>query len=244
MKLFVGTSGYAYPAWKGSFYPADLSAKKMLAYYAAHFSSVELNHTFYKIPSAAQLAASVALIPASFRFSLKVPMAISHRKEPSLELLAVFAERLDALGRHGGLLYWQIPPTSTLDLSRLRTMLTHLPAWRPTIHGGKELAIAIELAHPSWHVSAVRALLDAHQVGFVMVDALSEEGVVAPSKRWITSSAAYVRLRRADYTDAHLRAWVRRLQRAPIEEAYVYFKHEDSGLGPRFARRFEELWNT
>jgi uncharacterized protein YecE (DUF72 family) len=242
MKLFVGTSGYAYAEWKGAFYPADLAAKKMLPYYATHFSTVELNHTFYKIPTREQLAAALAMVPKTFRFAVKMPMAISHRKEPSAELLSIFAERLSGLGLQGGHVYWQMPPTLKLDLPRLRAQLQGLPAWPAKIRGGKKLAVSFELPHPSWHVESVRALLAEHGVGFVLVDALSKEGDAVPSKRWFTAPCAYVRLRRPDYDDAMLRTWIRRLRRANLDEAYVYFKHEDAALGPRFAQRFTQLW--
>lgn len=242
-KLFVGTSGYAYAEWKGAFYPPDLAAKKMLPFYASHFSTVELNHTFYKIPTADQLAAAAALVPKTFRFAVKVPMAISHRKEPNPELLSLFSERLVGLGRQGGQVYWQLPPTLKLDLPRLRTMLERLPAWPPRLRGGKTLAVSLELPDASWHVPAVRELLAAYGVGFVVVDALGKDGTATPSKHWFTAPCAYVRLRRNDYTDATLRTWVRRLRRAAIDEAYVYFKHEDQALGPRFAQRFAALWN-
>lgn len=244
MKLFVGTSGYAYPAWKGSFYPAGLAAKKMLPYYAAQFSSVELNHTFYKMPTEAQLAAAVALVPETFRFSIKVPMAISHRREPRPELLAIFAQRLASVGRQAGQLYWQLPPTLQLDLPRLRDTLQQLPSWPQHVRGGHALALAIELPHPSWHVAPVRRLLEEYSVGLVRIDALSKDGEPVPAPTWDTSRIGYVRLRRPDYDEEALRAWVRRLRRSPLDELYVYFKHEDTGLGPRFAKQFLRLWNA
>lgn len=241
--LYVGTSGFAYPEWRPSFYPDGLSAKKMLSFYAARFSSVELNHTFYKLPTREALAASVTQVPPAFRFSVKVPMAISHRKEPSPELLALFAERLAGLGRQAGTVYWQLPPTAKLDLARLQAIVQQLPRWPARLRGGKRVALAFELPDPSWHVEPVRALLQKRGIGFVVVDALDKRGAPVPSQPWRTAPTAYVRLRRDDYDDRALRGWVKRIRATGADEAYVYFKHEAGGRGPRFAQRFLELWN-
>ena len=236
--LYVGTSGFAYPEWKPVFYPNELPAKRLLPFYAARLSSVELNHTFYRMPTEAALAAAVAQVPPEFRFSVKVPMAISHRREPSPELLHLFAERLRGLGRQAGALYWQLPPTAKLDLGRLEALLGALPKWPSRLRGGKKAAFAIELPDPSWHVEPVRALLRARGAALVTVDA---EG--APPPEW-TSRVAYVRLRRDAYDDRRLRSWAKRLRAGDVDEAYVYFKHEAKARGPRFARRFAELWGS
>lgn len=227
--LFVGTSGYSYPEWRGAFYPEDLSTKKMLGFYAERFASTELNHTFYKMPSLAQLEASRALVPESFRFSLKVPASITHRKDPApgLELLQLFGERVRGLQHKIGCLYFQLPPTLERDLARLRGLL--------------ELRIApaaFELPHASWHVPAVRELLGAHDAAFVIVD---DDPIQAP--RWFTASRSYVRLRRARYDRATLDHWVEQLRAAGSSEAYVYFRHEDGANGPRFATRFLQSWS-
>lgn len=253
LRLFVGTSGYSYPEWKGHFYPEDLPAKKMLPYYAERFSSVELNHTFYKMPKRETLEKSLALVPAAFRFTVKAPMAITHRKrlkdaEDSLNFLA---EQLHGLGQQAGCLYFQTPPNLKLDLPRLEKFLAAMPSWPQTARGGQPLAIAFELAHPSWHVEPVRQLLDAHGASFVIVDGkenkeknaeTEDQEIVYPP--WIIGRCAYLRLRRPDYDDAALDRWAALLRQSNVDEAYVYFKHEDAGLGPRFAARFLERWQA
>lgn len=255
MRLFVGTSGYSYPEWKGHFYPADLSAKQMLPYYAERFSSVELNHTFYKMPKRELLEKSLAQVPTTFRFTVKAPMVITHRKrlKDAAETLGYLAEQLHGLGTQAGCLYFQTPPNLKLDLPRLEAFLQSMPTWPSTARGGSPLAIAFELAHPSWHVEETRAMLAAHGASFVVVDGKEtkqvgvgvgverhSDEVVYPT--WIVGSCAYLRLRRPDYDDAALDRWIALLRASTVDEAYVYFKHEDAGLGPRFAQRFLERW--
>ncbi len=246
MRLFVGTSGYSYPEWKGHFYPEDLSAKKMLPYYAERFSTVELNHTFYKMPKREALEKSLTQVPPTFRFTVKAPMVITHRKrlKDAGDALAFLAEQLVGLGAQGGCLYFQTPPNLKLDLPRLEAFLQGMPAWPSTARGGLPLAIAFELAHPSWHVEPARALLAEHGASFVIVDGKESkdaEEIVYPA--WIVGSCAYLRLRRPDYDDGALDRWIALLRESAVEEAYVYFKHEDAGLGPRFAQRFLQRWS-
>lgn len=242
--LWVGTSGYAYPEWKGAFYPADLSSKNMLRFYAERFLTTELNHTFYKMPSEQQLEAARAAVPEGFRFSVKVPASITHRKDAamSVELLGVLVERLAALRERVGCLYFQLPATLPLDLPRLSAWLERLPH-------SKHAAVvaAIEMPHPSWHVEPVRRLLRARGAAWVLVD-----DVGAPPRptlrnhdglaRSLESATVYLRLRRRSYAQATLAHWSRLLRAAAPAHAYVYFKHEDGARGPRLADRFLEAW--
>lgn len=236
MKLFVGTSGYSYPEWRGGFYPADLATKKMLGFYASKLATTELNHTFYKMPTTAQLEASHALVPEGFRFSVKVPASITHRKYPeeAFELMNLLTERLLGLQSKIGCLYFQLPPTLKRDIGRLQGLLRK-----------GTLPLAFELPHSSWHVPEVRDLLAAHDAAFVVVDADPDpdaDPVPLEPPRWITAKHLYLRLRRGKYDDATLDRWVQLLRRSECHEAYVYFRHEDGGKGPRFAARFLKRW--
>ena len=238
-RLFVGTSGYAYPAWKGSFYPADLAASKMLPFYAARLSSTELNHTFYKMPNAGQLEKSAALVPPEFRFSIKAPASITHRKDLELadELFDILAERLVGLQMRAGCLYLQLPATLVCNLTRLERFLarvSRIPTER-----------AIELPHPSWNAPAVEALLRVHETSRVVVDVDPPDATPTPMEAppsWGTAKAAYIRMRRDRYDNAALDGWVRRIREANPETVYVYFRHEDSGRGPKLAARFLARW--
>src|SRR5437764_8533078 len=129
MNLYVGTSGYSYPEWKGSFYPQKLPAKQMLRYYAEHFPAVESNYTFRTLPTPAVLAAWVADVPAGFRFALKAPQRITHikRLKDVAEPVAEFLEVAGALEDRLGPLLFQLPPNFKKDLSRLSDFLALLP---------------------------------------------------------------------------------------------------------------------
>ncbi|MBO0699598.1 MAG: DUF72 domain-containing protein, partial [Zavarzinella sp.] len=122
MTFYVGTSGYSYPAWKGSFYPKDLPTKQMLCYYADHFPAVEINSTFRGVPKVSVLEGWVAEVPAGFRFALKAPQRITHIKrlkdvgQPVAEFLEVAA----TLKKRLGPLLFQLPPNFKKDVPRLR----------------------------------------------------------------------------------------------------------------------------
>ncbi|HYE02864.1 MAG TPA: DUF72 domain-containing protein [Phycisphaerales bacterium] len=230
MDLHVGTSGYSYPEWKGSFYPADLPAKRMLRYYAERFDTVEMNNTFYRAPTPAGVRAWAAEVPESFRFVLKAPQRITHfqRLKGAEESLAQFLGAAAALGPRLGPILFQLPPNMKKDVPRLRDFLGLLPA------SGKA---AFEFRHSSWFDPDVLGLLRARRAALCLAEA--DEGAEAPFQA--TAPWGYLRLRRAEYADADLSTWARRVRDAGWSEVFVFFKHEDAGTGPRFARRFLEL---
>src|SRR4051794_12191853 len=143
MNFYVGTSGYSYPAWKGSFYPAKTPAKQMLGFYASRFRTVEINNTFYRPTSASVLAAWAGQVPADFRFVLKAHAEITHvrRLAGVGGVVSAFLEAADALGERLGPLLFQLPPNFRKDVPRLRAFLALLPAG---------CRAAVEFRHPSW----------------------------------------------------------------------------------------------
>lgn len=230
MKLYVGTSGYAYREWKGSFYPADLPAKRMLHFYGAHFRTVEINNTFYRMPTAPLLQAWAGEVPSDFRFVLKAPQRITHlqRLADVDEAVGHLLDVADTLQARLGALLFQLPPNLKRDVPRLDAFLALLPAPRRA---------AFEFRHPSWFDDEVFALLHDHQAALCIADAEGDLGVP-----WAATAAwGYLRLRRPDYGDAELRAWVQRVRQQDWQDAFVFFKHEEAGRGPRLARRFLEL---
>ena len=230
MPLFVGTSGYAYPAWKGRFYPAKLPAKQMLGYYAERFPAVEMNNTFYKLPTAASLTATAAGVPAGFRFAVKAPQQITHirRLKDADAAVAELLESIPALGDRLGPLLFQLPPNLKKDADRLRTFLTLLP---------KTVRAAFEFRHPSWFDDEVFGLLRASGAALCLAEADDDLGVPAVA----TAGWGYLRLRRAEYDDQFLKAWAKRVREFGWSDTFVFFKHEDEANGPRFAARFREL---
>ena len=233
MELHVGTSGYSYKEWKGSFYPEDLSAKDMLTYYGERLNAVEINNTFYRLPKASVLEAWAAQVPESFRFSIKASRRITHftrlkaeARDPTQYLLST----VTALGERLGVLLFQMPPNLKKDAPRLAGFLEMLPEGTPA---------AFEFRHASWKDDEVYDALRRRDMAFVCADIDDQGGQDEPLVA--TASWGYLRLRRPDYDDTDLRRWAERIGALDWERAFVFFKHEDEGAGPRLAGRFLEI---
>lgn len=230
MKHYVGTSGYAYKEWKGSFYPEDLPAKRMLHYYGERFRAVEINNTFYRMPTAAVLETWAAAVPADFKFVLKAPRRITHVQQlkDAADSLAYLLDIAGTLGRRLGPLLFQLPPSLKKDLPRLGEFLALLPPQR---------RVAFEFRHPSWFDEDVFDMLRTHRAALCIADVEGDLEVPFVA----TADWGYLRLRRTDYDDADLQRWARRVQEQPWQDVFVFFKHEDAGTGPQLAKRFLEL---
>jgi len=234
MQIFTGTSGFSYPAWRGSFYPEKLPATQMLAHYAGRLKTVEINNSFYRMPKAEALAAWAATTPAGFRFAPKAPQQITHRQRlvGSADTLAHFWKTLQALGDKLGPALFQLPPFQRKDLPRLTDFLALMP------EGARA---AFEFRHASWFDDDVYAALAARGAALCIAEADDLQTPLVATTSW-----GYLRLRRLEYDEAALAAWKSHLreQAGKWTETYVYFKHEDAGVGPRLAARFEELAAT
>ena len=230
MRLFVGTSGYSYKPWKGKFYPEDLPQSEWLSYYAGRFSTVEINNTFYRVPKPEVLEGWAKQVPESFRFGVKATRRITHikRLKNVEEETAFFLRAASSLGEKLGVVLFQLPPNLKKDLDRLRTFLDLLPS------SGR---YALEFREPSWFDDQVLSELRARNCALCAAD--TDELPVY--KIVSTAPFGYLRLRRANYDDDALTEWTDRLQKQGWEQAWVFFKHEDEGLGPKFALRLLEL---
>ncbi len=226
MKPWVGTSGYNYPEWKGSFYPEKLPAAKMLPYYAEHFDSVEINYTFYRTPNTRILAGWAAQTPAQFRLTLKAPKRITHiaKLRDCGELLAYFLKTSATLGERLGVILFQLPPYLRKDLPVLREFIALLPPGTRA---------AFEFRHASWMDGDVFDCLRERDLALCVADS---EKFSTPLE--ITASYGYFRLRDEGYTEPDLVAWAARILKSAghLNEVYVYFKHEEAGTGPQFAK--------
>lgn len=232
MQILTGTSGYSYKEWLGHFYPEKLPARAMLHYYAERFATVEINNTFYRMPAETLLTRWSEEVPAGFLFTLKAPRRITHEKQlREVESdVSEFLRRAGLLEDKLGVLLFQLPPYFRKDLHRLREFLGLLPS---------DKQVAVEFRHASWQDEAVYETL--RERGAMLCIADTDEGC---SPLVVTSNCAYLRLRRTHYGDAELGAWLERLAALRLLRAYIYFKHEDEALGPRFALRLEELWRA
>jgi uncharacterized protein YecE (DUF72 family) len=223
MQLLAGTSGFSYKEWVGPFYPEKLAAKAMLAHYATRLPIVEINNTFYRMPSAEAIAVWRAEVPDSFRFAIKVPRRISHLKRlrGCGEDMAVLLAALAGLAPCLGSLLVQLPPHARCDEAALADFLRAVPA------GAR---LAFEFRNQSWLVPAIFRQLEARNAALVQSES-DEKFELLP---W-TADWAYLRLRRVDYSTDDLERWLARIQASGVKEAQVFFKHEDGATGPKLA---------
>lgn len=230
--LYLGTSGFAYDEWKhGVFYPEGLKNADMLSYYAGRFRSVEINYTFRRFPSEKTLTTWREQTPEGFVFTLKANQRITHFKRlaDTDEEVAAFLERAQALGDRLGPILFQCPPSLKYDRRLIEGFVGYLP---PTVRA------VMEFRHPSW-VEARDLLLDQ---GVAWCVAETDEKDPGPGDlSW--EPCGYLRLRKTEYTDDELREWAGRIGSALAagNDVYCYFKHEDSGLSPRMAKRLVQM---
>ena len=224
--IWVGTSGYNYPEWKGSFYPSDLGSAKMLPYYAARFPTVEINYTFYRMPTEKLVAGWAAQTPAPYQLTLKAPRRITHdsRLKDADDSVARFCDVAATLGDKLGTLLFQLPPFLRKDLALLDGFLPQLPAG---------IRAAFEFRHVSWLDEDVFGRLASKNLAVCIADS---EKLSTPVR--ITADYAYFRLRDEGDTAEDIKHWAESIASSTggCKDVFVYFKHEESGKGPEFAR--------
>ncbi len=232
--IFIGTSGYNYPEWKGSFYPSDLPTGKMLPYYSERFSTVEINYTFYRMPTSKLVTGWAGQVPDSFRFTLKAPRRITHDRKlrDAAQPVAAFCEAAAELGPKLGALLFQLPPTFKKDLAAFDEFLAVLPP---------RLCAAFEFRHDSWLDEEVYARLRQRNLALCIADSEKRSTPVMA-----TADYAYLRLRDEGYTEPDIVEWAERVRElaATGADVYVYFKHEDEGKGPEFGRMLQGMLGT
>jgi uncharacterized protein YecE (DUF72 family) len=228
MPILVGTSGYNYPEWRGSFYPEKFSTSKMLAYYAERFRTVEINYTFYRMPNEGLLAGWAAGTPDGFSFTLKAPRRITHdaKLQRCEEILQSFCRIAGTLGPRLATLLFQVPPGFKREPGVLREFVALLPEGRRA---------AFEFRHPSWFDDEIFGILRARNLALCVADS---EKMSTPVE--VTADYAYFRLRDEGYQQPDIERWAGVIAGVPgVTDTYVYFKHEEQGLGPEFAKRLE-----
>ena len=227
MGLWVGTSGYAYPEWRGSFYPEKMQTAKMLPYYAERFPTVEINNTFYRMPNAKLLEGWSAQTPEHFRLTLKAPQRITHQKRlrDCADDVKYFLEVAATLGPKLGAILFQLPPYLRINLEVLDGFLEMLPAG---------LCAAFEFRHKSWLEPDVFSRLKAKGLALCIADS---ESFSTPVE--ITAGYAYFRLRDEGYQPQDIERWAQviRERTGDCSEVFVYFKHEEAGIGTEFAQQ-------
>lgn len=230
MKWWVGTSGFSYPSWKGTFYPEKTPAKDMLKRYAARLTAVELNNTFYRMPKASTSEKWASEVPEHFRFVLKVSRKITHfaRLKETDEAIAYLYEATQPLRNTAGPFLFQLPSSFPCDEQRLDVFLETLP---------DSPAGAFEFRHASWHEPDIYARL-AHR-NFGCVDIVGGDTPLSPQMP--DAKFGYVRVRDDDFPTEALLELKARIEDTDWQEVYVFFKHEDAGVGPVLAEQLLEI---
>jgi len=226
MGIWIGTSGYSYPEWRGSFYPEKFPTSKMLPYYAERFPTVEINNTFYRMPNEKLVAEWAAVTPSPYQLTLKAPKAITHiaRLKDCADATARFLAVANTLGPKLGTLLFQLPPFAKKDVGILESFAATLP---------EGTRAAFEFRNPTWMSEDVFAVLRSRNLALCVADS---EKFSTPAE--ITASYAYFRLRDEGYQPADIEKWagVIRDKTSHCSDVYVYFKHEEEGIGPEFAK--------
>ncbi len=230
MRVLVGTSGYSYKEWKGPFYPQDLPAARFLGFYAEAFKTVEINNTFYKMPTAKLVDGWASEVPDGFTFALKAPQRITHmaKLKDTGDSVAMLVDTAARLGPKLGPLLFQLPPFMKKDVPRLAEFLEKAP---------KGVRIAFEFRHATWFDDEVWATLRAHAASLCVAEGEKLETPMVATADW-----GYVRLRRDEYTDAVIAEWAEKILAQPWKEAFVFLKHDD-GDAPSVARRLIDWLN-
>jgi uncharacterized protein YecE (DUF72 family) len=226
-RLYVGTSGFAYPGWSPLFYPAGLRGDGLLPFYARHFPACELNNTFYQQPSEWKVATWLAATPDDFRFAVKAQRGGSFRAlsaDPASSVswltapLARFGDRL-------GTVLFRVPEQVPVDVARLEALLAAWP---------RGLPLTMEFQDPSWHVDEVFAALTRAGAALCATELAEDD---APPSLRLTGRFLYLRLRRHDYAQPEIEAWAARL--SPFldagTDAFVFFRHDETGRATEFA---------
>ncbi len=230
MNTWIGTSGFQYAEWKGTFYPEDLPASKMLPFYAERFFTTEINYTFHRIPAPKTIDNWKAQTPEKFRFALKAPQKITHwsKLRDCADTLEYFCKVVTGLGERLGPVLFQLPPAFKKDAGVLSSFLREFPG----------MAAAFEFRHESWFDDEIFGLLKSRNIALCIADT---DDLATPQK--VTADYGYLRLRRADYQKIDIEHWADflRAQKANWQDAFVYFKHEESGIGPKLAAEMIKL---
>ena len=231
MTPWIGTSGFQYAEWKGNFYPEDLPAAKMLPFYAGRLSTTEINYTFHRIPAAKTITNWNSLTPAHFRFSLKAPQKITHwsKLRDCADTMRYFHDIVSGLGDKLGPVLFQLPPNFKKDTFILADFVNGLPSG---------MRAAFEFRHESWFGDDVWETLKSRNVALCIAET---EEFATP--KVATADYGYLRLRREDYAKTDVERWSEfaREQTGRWSDVFIYFKHEEAGIGPKLAKQMIEI---
>lgn len=234
IRFRIGTSGYSYGEWRGTFYPEELPEEGRLKFYAQRFSTVELNYTFHRMPNVRTVQSWAKDTPDDFLFALKAPRRVTHeqRLRDTAESLDIFCDITKVLKARLGPVLFQLPSFERKDVSRLEDFLHQVPPGLRTV---------FEFKHPSWLSDDVFDCLRRFEVALCITENEEHSTPIVA-----TGPFGYFRLRKPEYGDEALAAIAREIsdRQAEWKEAFVFFKHEAGGLGPQLAARLQSIVET
>jgi uncharacterized protein YecE (DUF72 family) len=227
--LYLGTSGFAYPEWRGSFYPQDLKDSDFLGHYTTRFPSVEINYTFRRFPAEKTMRRWADQAPDGFRFALKATGRITHtrRLRDADRDVSDFLDRARLLGDRMGPILFQCPPSLHFDRRLIESFLAYLPPVAP---------YAMEFRHESWNEA--KPILADNGVAWCVSETDERAADEVPTEPFV-----YLRLRKDEYTDDDLERWSETVRSATENgrDVYAFFKHEEGVAAPRHADRLAGL---
>ncbi len=236
-RCFIGTSGWVYPHWRGVFYPSDLSQSRWYDYYTRHFTTVEINNSFYRLPAETTFDRWQAQAPPGFIYAVKANRFLTHikRLKDPAEPLERFLSRVRRLGDTLGPILWQLPPRWHADAVRLETFSALLPT---------DITHIFEFRDSSWFIAPVREILEQFGLGCCIFDMPN-----LPCPLWVTSPVVYLRFHGAgmtyagQYGRAGLAPWVERIRQWLAEDytVYAYFNNDAFGHAVQDAQLLREF---
>jgi len=232
-RFWVGVSGFSYASWIGEFYPQGTQTGRMLEAYSASLHSVEVNSTFYHLPTQTTTSKWADSTPRDFQFSFKANRKITHHKrlKDAKTDFDLFLHGLKPLGEKLGCVLVQLPPYAKADFDVLEKFLTEKPEF---------IRLALEFRHESWFSDQLSALLSKYDTALCIADTAEMKPVVQR-----TAQFTYARLRRDLYSKADLKSWSERLHTLTESgDCFVYFKHDETGKAPRMAVEFDSMLNN
>ena len=235
--IHIGTSGWHYKHWVGTFYPPKLPPSKMFAFYQQYFDTVELNNSFYRLPTVEAFRAWRDAAPDNFCFAVKGSRFLTHNKklkEPE-QALQNLLPRAEILGEKLGPILFQLPPKWKVNIERLELFLQALP---------KHHRYAFEFREPSWNRDEVYAVLRQHNAAYCIYELAGFQSPIL-----LTADFTYIRLHgpggkyQGCYAEENLREWADRIAHwsRELRAIYVYFDNDDSGFAPRNALELKQL---
>lgn len=235
MIYHLGTSGWSYSDWKGRFYPEGVSQKKWLPFYAQHFSTVEINMTFYRYPKVETLKGWLDKVPEDFKFTLKANRQITHYKKIKgvKSDVRYFYILADSLKEKLGCILFQLPPSLTIDLGLLEEFLSTL---------SQKYKNVIEFRHESWYAQEVYELLRSYKVTFCIVSSKKVPNTIVE-----TAETSYFRFHgltggyRYNYSDEELKEWAEAIKKTKAKECYVYFNNDYHAYAVSNCKKLSEL---